>query len=154
MRYLPVLIVVLALACAATAEAKTLTLKGSIKGDSNSKIALKLDIDPTHNTPKAVIKFTYSGIDTYQAPEPGQIGDPCSIGEQKGKLPPAVPSVYPGQQPGTYTFNAVDPNGGEAIQARGALSPYPVVKKAVGYMTFLQPDHTVCASKDFKLKKT
>ena len=153
MKKLPVIALVLVLGCTASAEAKSLTLKGGIKGDANSKIALKLEINPLHGTPESVIKFTYSGIDTFQSPAPGQIGDPCTIGEQSGKLPPASPSVYPGS-PGVYTFNAVDPNGGDAIQGRGSLTPYQNVKKAVGNITFLQPDHSVCASKQFKLKKT
>jgi hypothetical protein len=44
-------------------------------------------------------------------------------------------------------------HGGEAIQAPRHLTPYPVVKKGVGTMTFLQPGHTVCASKEFKPRK-
>jgi hypothetical protein len=143
---------VICLLFAASAEAKTLTLSGGIKGDSNSKVSMKLKVNKD-GVPSKLKALTYSGIDTFVATAPGQLGDACAIGEQQGSLPGAVPSILRGSQPGTWTFNAVETENGLAHQGRGILTPYPKAKKADGYLQFVQEDHSVCASRDFKLRK-
>ena len=137
---------------AAGAEAKTLTLSGGIKGDANSKISMKLKVT-RDGIPVKLRKLTYSGIETFVSTAPGELGDPCAIGEQQGSLPGGQPSISRGTRPGTYDFNAVQVDAGLARQGRGILTPYPKAKKALGYLQFQQEDDTFCASRQFRLRK-
>ena len=130
------------LALASVAEAETKTLKGGVKGDSDSGVVLKVKVDG-HGLFKGIKSLSFTKVDT------------C-IGELSGKIPGKNFTIgRSSPKPGVtgFSFSGAGSLGDNTIASSGFIKAMPKPKRSNGYFVATEDEQPSCEpTKDYSLK--